>query len=800
MPCDSLKCQAIMRFAPPPYLCSNGLKWLGRVFARCARGDSAAVSTDELPILHRLAIVYLALPVAIWLLGWFQWWVGVPMTALLAVGLWKALSGSWRVSVTPVALILLLLALLWVMLSSAGGLFDAVRGDWPVHRAMLLDLGRGGWPTYITDYLHDEPPLLRYYLAYYMAPALVGKWLGAAALNWAVPLWTWGGVGLIALLFTRGLPTLRAALLAVIILIFFSGIDVVEYMLRDGLPDTARLLRDTWGEGHLMFVTNELSPMFLEYQTNALTFKNSPQHFITGGLGTLLIIQLCRHARFLAVGGIVLATCLFWSPLLSIGLLPLMGVLFIKNGIRPFLTLQNLFIAPPLAGLIALYFTSGKVNFPTGWLWEAYDGEFQMLADMFIFYLAEFALLALLIAWLRPGVVREPFFAVSLLVLILTPWFWYGGPNFSELTLRVVVPSLFALSCYATHAVVSRLPEFSDRPASIAGIGAAASEGRRWLASEVSRRVGFILLLCVLGVGAVSAVYEFAWSFNNRGVLPYERTDHSLLAAGSNSWVALQFTTRGIPQALGTLLRDNERKGGPKGDLIIRSKYEVYRGENHLIYVNRNCNPNDEKRLEYFLRVYPVERDVLLTPRPQGLAYEILNFQWDRLHHWGGGDCLATRRLPDYDIARIHTGQRAEDGTVVWGTGYDFETGEQFGLLDGYRAEYRSIVTGEPLIVSDFHVYLRGRALSFVKDACAPTATQPTFFLHIIPADEGDLPSYRRQHGFDNMDFNFAEYGVRFDGKCMATVILPPYDIIGIRTGQYTADGQIWKTEFAFKE
>ena len=34
--------------------------------------------SDELPVLHRLAIAYLVLPLVIWLVGWFEWWFGFP--------------------------------------------------------------------------------------------------------------------------------------------------------------------------------------------------------------------------------------------------------------------------------------------------------------------------------------------------------------------------------------------------------------------------------------------------------------------------------------------------------------------------------------------------------------------------------------------------------------------------------------------------------------------------------------------------------------------------------------------------
>ena len=65
-----------------------------------------------------------------------------------------------------------------------------------------------------------------------------------------------------------------------------------------------------------------------------------------------------------------------------------------------------------------------------------------------------------------------------------------------------------------------------------------------------------------------------------------------------------------------------------------------------------------------------------------------------------------------------------------------------------------------------------------------------------------DLPDHRRWHSFDNLDFNFYGRGVILDGRCIATVALPEYDITRISTGQYVpvAGGfnNLWKEEFPF--
>ena len=278
-------------------------------------------------------------------------------------------------------------------------------------------------------------------------------------------------------MYIRTLTTLAKALPAVAVLILFSGMDAVEYVLHEGPLDAARLFRDMFETADINFINfirTPASPMLLEYQDNALTFFNTPQHYITGALASLLMLQLRHQPRFLAVSGIVLAACLFWSALLSIGLLPLAAALLVKNGIRPLLTWQNLLVAPPLAGLLALYLTSGKTDFASGWLWEVYHNRFQMAADVLIFYLAEFLLMALLLWRLHPRIVREPFFIASLAILLLSPWYWYGSPRFSETTLRVVVPALFVLAWYSARAVVGRLPELAGQPGPLKATARAA--------------------------------------------------------------------------------------------------------------------------------------------------------------------------------------------------------------------------------------------------------------------------------------------------------------------------------------
>ena len=110
---------------------------------------------------------------------------------------------------------------------------------------------------------------------------------------------------------------------------------------------------------------------------------------------------------------------------------------------------------------------------------------------------------------------------------------------------------------------------------------------------------------------------------------------------------------------------------------------------------------------------------------------------------------------------------------------------------------HQSIVSSEPVIRSNFDVYFIENWLTYVKDPCGPADIKERFFLHVVPVDEDDLPYYRKQYGFDNLDFDFRDHSSIAGGKCIATVHLPYYAVARIQTGQFILDGnQIWAGTF----
>ena len=121
-----------------------------------------------------------------------------------------------------------------------------------------------------------------------------------------------------------------------------------------------------------------------------------------------------------------------------------------------------------------------------------------------------------------------------------------------------------------------------------------------------------------------------------------------------------------------------------------------------------------------------------------------------------------------------------------------------YGPLGDYLT--RLLGDSPPAIRSDWDVYLVEHKLIYKKEQCSPEDVGPMFFLHLVPVDVNDLPSQRKQHGFDNLDFTFGNHRILATGAvCAAVRELPDYTIAAIRTGQFTERGQIWNGGFTYE-
>ena len=114
-----------------------------------------------------------------------------------------------------------------------------------------------------------------------------------------------------------------------------------------------------------------------------------------------------------------------------------------------------------------------------------------------------------------------------------------------------------------------------------------------------------------------------------------------------------------------------------------------------------------------------------------------------------------------------------------------------------WRRKFVSAKASMLMVESHFSVYLDGNQLAYFKESCTAEDMRVRFFLHVIPQDVFDLPAKKNPVRFDNMDFDFPQYGVFLDGRCLALVALPNYPILKIYTGQFlTGHGVVWGETF----
>ena len=282
----------------------------------------------------------------------------------------------------------------------------------------------------------------------------------------------------------------------------------------------------------------------------------------------------------------------------------------------------------------------------------------------------------------------------------------------------------------------------------------------------------------------------------NRGNQPDEPAFHSIRAYGS----AVAFILDARSDAYLNYYRTEYGDVEANGTLLARSGFNIYIHDGALHYLKENCEPllatNFNDNFKAFLHIFPVNPADLPADRRE-LGFENRDFWITEPIAFFDGKCMHRQPpLPDYPIARIRTGQNAAASG-----GGDWRVDIDMAKHGAAQALYESIVAGDygqPVAQSDFDVYIRDGVLSYLKENCAAGDTDARFFLHIIPDDPAELPADWREHGFENLDFLFADHGARAGDICVATRDMPSYPIERIRTGQFVSgEGQLWSAEFA---
>ena len=113
---------------------------------------------------------------------------------------------------------------------------------------------------------------------------------------------------------------------------------------------------------------------------------------------------------------------------------------------------------------------------------------------------------------------------------------------------------------------------------------------------------------------------------------------------------------------LHTLRRDRDAVRGAVP--AARGVFDVHLRDRTLIYTRAPCAGADS--LDRFLLHVTPARPEALSPRRRPIGFANLDFGFTEHGARFHGDCVATRALPDYEIARISTGQIDARGEITW--------------------------------------------------------------------------------------------------------------------------------------
>jgi hypothetical protein len=392
-----------------------------------------------------------------WLIALLLGWLGVDqlllwrfldVMPLWAYGLGALLIGALCVASvraarsfagpTPATWLLCIGVATVVLLLGGEGRFFYANIDWQVRFAVLRDISVHPWPFVYTA--RGEAELLRAPIGMFLIPALAAKALGGRAADIALLLQNSLLLGTLLGLGSTLFAKQRAKLIALAVVIGFSGLDALGRILfRGGLSDHL----ENWA--------------YLQYSSTITLAFWVPQHALSGWIGALGFLLWRAEKLPLGVYLTLLPLTALWSPLGLMGAMPfatLAGVQSLRaRTIRP--------ADMALPALTTLLCIPGLL-----YLSAAGDGVGAKLVAIVPLQWALFELLEVLVYILPLAfLVRRPRFgtdtlAVLTLWLLAIPFLQIGSST--DFMMRGSITALTILAVMVADALVStaraRLP------------------------------------------------------------------------------------------------------------------------------------------------------------------------------------------------------------------------------------------------------------------------------------------------------------------------------------------------------
>ncbi len=296
--------------------------------------------------------------------------------------------------------------------------------DWLIRDAVLSDLVRQGFPLFYRYEAQDY--LLRAPLGMYLLPAAIGHVAGLTAAHVAL-LAQNASLLTLCLYFVAQLSKARRLLSFLLLVVLFSGLDVLPQLFLHGLdmPD------------HL-----EWWSAFFQYSSHVTQLFWVPNHALPGWWFAVLLLLFARGEVDFAVLLVAFVAMLLWSPLAAIGAAPFLAIVGLRLG-------RGLFapriLAAGLAGLcftpVAIYLTIDAAAVQHFWLIFVDGFAFAYV----VFIAVEIPHAAIVFAaWSKIEASDRALIATAIAILLVIPIYLFGPSN--DLAMRASIVPLFLLA------------------------------------------------------------------------------------------------------------------------------------------------------------------------------------------------------------------------------------------------------------------------------------------------------------------------------------------------------------------
>lgn len=391
-----------------------------------------------------LAVLYLILPAFIFFGSFIRLRLALPACVLLLYIGYKAIRHArWHgvLDNWPLTLYFFAISALWLWLGGAGGTFFQ-GGDWLKHYGILNLLVDNSWPPLIRT-AGQPVEAMRYYVGWYLVPAVLLKVTSLHAQNIMLALWSFTGVTIFFQLLPRIFKSRRAAVIAPLVFILFSGADIIGTAITN--VHVGPIFHIEWWSSWIQYASNTTSMYWV------------PQHALPSWIMIALFLRQMKQRSVLPVLGATAVATLIWSPFSTLGLIPFYSVMMIRYGYRELIFNWRSWAAVIFVGLpILIYLTAGTSGVPHAFIWNlpcGLDNGYCFNARTYWLFLA-IEVLAPLAVLICAKVTRSEFLLVAGICLFLLPLVHIGVGN--DLTTRGSLAALAVLAILSTEALVER--------------------------------------------------------------------------------------------------------------------------------------------------------------------------------------------------------------------------------------------------------------------------------------------------------------------------------------------------------